>query len=76
MSLAGRPDRARALARYAESDREDLKQVPVAAVAHGKGELLCFMLQTDGRYRREDPDFDPAVERLMINLLGPWRESK
>ena len=76
VSLAARPDRARVLARYAESDREDLKQVPVAAVAHGKGELLCFLLRVSGRYDRAEKNFDPVVERLMINLLGDWKETK
>jgi hypothetical protein len=77
VSLVGRPDRARALVRYAEHDHEGLKHVPVAAVAHGKGEVLYFMLRTVGRYRTADPEFDPIVERLMVRLLGgEWREGR
>jgi len=77
VSMTARPDRARALARYAQDDHEGLIHVPAAAVAHGRGEILYFMLETQGRYRPEDPGFDPVVERLMVRLLaGDWREGR
>jgi hypothetical protein len=74
VSLSTLPGRARILVRYAEAERDDLKFVPVAAIPHGRGEVLLMMLQVNRRYRLEDPDFDPVVERLMVNLLQQrWR---
>ncbi|MCG3178719.1 MAG: Beta-galactosidase [Phycisphaerae bacterium] len=69
VSMSTLPGRARVLVKYAEAERDDLKFVPVAAVGHVSGEVLYFMLQVDGRFDSADPDFDPVVERLMINLL-------
>jgi hypothetical protein len=69
VSMSALPGRARVLVKYAEAERDDLKFVPVAAVGHVQGEVLYFMLQVDGRYDEADPDFDPVVERLMMNVL-------
>jgi len=68
--MSALPGRARVLVKYAEAERDDLRHVPVAAVGHVQGEVLYFMLQMDDRYDPADPDFDPVVERLMLNLLG------
>ena len=70
VSLSALPGRSRILVRYGEAERDDLKHVPVAAVPHGQGEVLYFMLQTDGRYDPSARNFDPVVERLMLNLLN------
>lgn len=69
VSMSVLPGRARVLVKYAEAERDDLRFVPVAAVPHGQGEVLFFMLVTEGRYAPADPDFDPIAERLMMNLL-------
>ena len=70
VSMSSLPGRARVLVKYAEAERDDLRFIPVAVVPHGQGDIMYFMLQTAGRYDDTDPDFDPVVERLMINLLG------
>ena len=36
----------------------------------GEGELLISQLLLAGRLSRESPDYDPAAERLFLNLLS------
>jgi len=70
VSMSALPGRARVLVKYGEAERDDLKYVPVAAVGHLRGEVLYFMLEIAGRYDSRNPNYDPVVERLMLNLLN------
>ena len=43
----------------------------VASIPMGKGEIVICLLKLKDRVSPESKDFDPAAERLMVNLLAP-----